>query len=80
MPPIDAAKAEEKREELRQAALEYHEFPVPGKIAIAPTKQLINQHDLSLVTREHPAAGGRLLDVECEDRHGLQSKVRTGRR
>jgi malate dehydrogenase (oxaloacetate-decarboxylating)(NADP+) len=38
----------DKRAELRQAALEYHEFPTPGKIAIAATKQLINQHDLSL--------------------------------
>jgi len=32
----------------RQAALEYHEFPTPGKIAVAATKQLINQHDLAL--------------------------------
>ncbi len=39
---------EEKRVELRRAALEYHEFPTPGKISIAATKQLINQHDLSL--------------------------------
>src|SRR4051812_7993372 len=38
----------EKRRELRDAALEYHEFPTPGKIAIAATKQLINQHDLAL--------------------------------
>ena len=38
----------EKRAELRRAALEYHEFPTPGKIAIAATKQLINQHDLAL--------------------------------
>ncbi len=38
----------DKREQLRRAALEYHEFPTPGKIAIAPTKQLINQHDLAL--------------------------------
>ena len=40
--------SEEKRAELRRAALEYHEFPVPGKIAIAATKQLVNQHDLAL--------------------------------
>ncbi len=33
---------------LRRAALEYHEFPTPGKIAIAPTKQLVNQRDLAL--------------------------------
>jgi len=35
-------------EELRAAALEYHEFPRPGKISIAPTKALANQRDLSL--------------------------------
>jgi malate dehydrogenase (oxaloacetate-decarboxylating)(NADP+) len=39
---------EAKRAELRRAALEYHEFPVPGKIAIAATKQLVNQRDLAL--------------------------------
>ncbi len=39
---------EEKRAELRKAALEYHEHPTPGKIAIAATKQLINQRDLAL--------------------------------
>src|SRR5881628_2018573 len=39
---------EEKRAELRRAALEYHEFPTPGKVAIASTKQMINQRDLAL--------------------------------
>jgi malate dehydrogenase (oxaloacetate-decarboxylating)(NADP+) len=48
MPPISAVNTEEKRAELRQAALEYHEFPTPGKVAIHATKQLINQHDLAL--------------------------------
>src|SRR5258706_251789 len=38
----------EKRRELREAALEYHEFPTPGKVAIHATKQLLNQHDLAL--------------------------------
>ena len=32
----------------RQAALDYHQFPTPGKISIAATKQLVNQHDLAL--------------------------------
>ena len=36
------------RAQLRKAALEYHEFPTPGKVAIHATKQLVNQHDLSL--------------------------------
>ncbi len=37
-----------RQTDLRRAALEYHEFPTPGKIAIAATKQLVNQHDLAL--------------------------------
>lgn len=43
-----AVNSNKAREELRRAALEYHEFPTPGKIAIAATKQLVNQHDLAL--------------------------------
>ncbi len=39
---------DEKRDELRRAALEYHEFPIPGKVAIAATKQMVNQRDLAL--------------------------------
>ena len=39
---------EEKRAELRLAALEYHEFPTPGKIAVSATKQMVNQRDLAL--------------------------------
>ncbi len=48
MPPTKAANADDKRTQLRQSALEYHEFPTPGKIAIHATKQLLNQHDLAL--------------------------------
>jgi malate dehydrogenase (oxaloacetate-decarboxylating)(NADP+) len=43
-----SSNTEEKRAELRLAALEYHQFPTPGKISIAATKQLINQRDLAL--------------------------------
>lgn len=39
---------EEIRKKLRLAALEYHEFPTPGKIRVTPTKQLTNQRDLAL--------------------------------
>ena len=41
-------KKEELRQQLRVAALEYHQIPRPGKISIAPTKQLLNQRDLAL--------------------------------
>ncbi len=33
---------------LREAALDYHRLPKPGKISVTPTKGLINQLDLSL--------------------------------
>ncbi|MBA5606923.1 NADP-dependent malic enzyme [Duganella sp. FT3S] len=39
---------EELRQQLRLAALEYHEIPRPGKISVTPTKQLTNQRDLAL--------------------------------
>ena len=42
-PPASANSPEH-----RQAALDYHEFPTPGKLAITATKPLVNQHDLSL--------------------------------
>ncbi len=41
-------KKEELRQQLRVAALEYHEIPRPGKISVTPTKQLLNQRDLAL--------------------------------
>ena len=44
----NASKSPERAAQIRRAALEYHEFPTPGKIAISATKQLINQHDLAL--------------------------------
>ena len=40
--------AVDKRALLRQSALEYHQFPRPGKVAIAATKPMANQHDLAL--------------------------------
>ncbi|MES2831107.1 MAG: NADP-dependent malic enzyme [Pseudomonadota bacterium] len=41
-------RKEELRLQLRQAALEYHEFPTPGKISVTPTKLVTNQRDLAL--------------------------------
>ena len=48
MSPIPSHNSPEARAELRRAALEYHEFPTPGKVSIQATKQLANQHDLAL--------------------------------
>jgi malate dehydrogenase (oxaloacetate-decarboxylating)(NADP+) len=48
IPKGPVSSSAEKQAQLRTAALEYHEFPTPGKIAITATKQLVNQHDLAL--------------------------------
>ena len=38
----------DQRAILREAALNYHEFPTPGKISVTATKQLVNQYELAL--------------------------------
>jgi malate dehydrogenase (oxaloacetate-decarboxylating)(NADP+) len=56
--PID------QKEELRLAALEYHEFPTPGKISVTPTKQLTNQRDLALAYSPGVAAACEEIVVD----------------
>ncbi len=48
--PVEPSPAQpvDKQTELRRAALEYHEYPTPGKISVTPTKSLVNQRDLAL--------------------------------
>ncbi|WP_028445288.1 NADP-dependent malic enzyme [Chitinimonas koreensis] len=51
-------------EELRRAALEYHQNPRPGKIQVAPTKPLSSQRDLALAYSPGVAAA---CDAIVED-------------
>jgi malate dehydrogenase (oxaloacetate-decarboxylating)(NADP+) len=60
MPTTDPA-------DLRRAALEYHEKPTPGKIAIAPTKQLVNQRDLALAYSPGVAAASEAIRDDAAD-------------
>ncbi|MBE2258625.1 MAG: NADP-dependent malic enzyme [Candidatus Accumulibacter sp.] len=41
-------KNDPRKADLREAALEYHRYPTPGKVAVQPTKGLSNQLDLAL--------------------------------
>ena len=59
--------SQEKRAQLRQAALEYHEFPTPGKIAIAATKSMVNQRDLALAYSPGVAAACDQIVVNPAD-------------
>ncbi|WP_227429686.1 NADP-dependent malic enzyme [Psychrobacter sp. I-STPA6b] len=49
-------------EQFEQAALHYHEHPVPGKISVTPTKQLANQRDLALAYS--PGVAVPCLEIE----------------
>jgi len=50
--------------DLRRAALEYHEFPTPGKISVTPTKQLTNQRDLALAYSPGVAAASEAIHAD----------------
>jgi len=52
--------------DLREAALEYHRLPTPGKISVTPTKGLTNQRDLSLAYSPGVAVACELI-VENPD-------------
>src|SRR3712207_2260870 len=49
-------------EQLDKAALEYHRFPRPGKIAVMPTKAMTNQRDLALAYS--PGVAVPCLEIE----------------
>ena len=51
-------------DQLRKAALDYHRAPVAGKIAIAPTKGLVNQRDLALAYTPGVAAACEAIVAE----------------
>ena len=44
---MDGEKQDARHDNARQAALDYHEFPKPGKLEIRATKPLANGRDLS---------------------------------
>lgn len=47
---------------LRQAALDFHQYPIPGKIAVVPTKPLTTQRDLALAYS--PGVAEPCLDIQ----------------
>ena len=49
-------------DQLKQGALDFHEFPVPGKIQVSPTKPLATQRDLALAYS--PGVAAPCLEIE----------------
>ncbi|GGB97665.1 malic enzyme [Oxalicibacterium flavum] len=67
-------KKEETRQKLRQAALEYHEFPKPGKISVTPTKQVTNQRDLALAYTPGVAAACEEIAIDPANSYRYTSR------
>ncbi|OGA16410.1 MAG: malic enzyme [Betaproteobacteria bacterium RIFCSPLOWO2_12_FULL_63_13] len=59
---------------LRNAALDYHRLPKPGKISVAPTKGLVNQRDLSLAYSPGVAAACEEIVRDPSEARNLTSR------
>ena len=55
------------KEKFKQKALDYHEFPTPGKISVHATKALTNQGELALAYSPGVAAACEAIDDEPGD-------------
>lgn len=51
-------------DQLKQSALDFHEFPVPGKIQVSPTKPLATQRDLALAYS--PGVAAPCLEIAAD--------------
>src|SRR6266849_3084766 len=54
-------KKDDIKEAIKKQALDYHEFPTPGKLSITATKQLLNQSDLALAYSPGVAAASAAI-------------------
>src|SRR5277367_4343483 len=57
-------KGDDIQEARRKAALDYHEFPTPGKLSITATKQLVTQSDLALAYSPGVAAASEAIAAD----------------
>ena len=60
---------------LRKSALDYHRLPTPGKISVIPTKELINQHDLSLAYTPGVAAACELIVADPAEARNMTARA-----
>ncbi|MFO7189020.1 MAG: NADP-dependent malic enzyme [Pseudomonadota bacterium] len=61
-------------ESLRQAALQYHRTPTPGKISVTPTKGLVNQRDLALAYSPGVAAACQEIQRDPQEASTLTGR------
>ncbi len=61
-------------DQLRESAIEYHRSPTPGKISVTPTKDLLNQHDLSLAYTPGVAAACELIVADPSEARNMTAR------
>jgi malate dehydrogenase (oxaloacetate-decarboxylating)(NADP+) len=61
-------------EQIRNAALDYHRLPTPGKISVTPTKGLINQRDLALAYTPGVAAACEAIVADPAEARNLTAR------
>jgi malate dehydrogenase (oxaloacetate-decarboxylating)(NADP+) len=61
-------------EEFKRAALDYHEFPVPGKISVTPTKPCATQSELALAYSPGVAEPVRAIAKNEQDAYRFTNK------
>jgi malate dehydrogenase (oxaloacetate-decarboxylating)(NADP+) len=66
--------SDDTRESLRQAALNYHALPKPGKLEIRATKPLANQHDLSRAYS--PGVAEACLEIQADPTNAAKYTAR----
>lgn len=51
-------------DQLKQSALDFHQYPTPGKIQVSPTKPLATQRDLALAYS--PGVASPCLEIAAD--------------
>jgi malate dehydrogenase (oxaloacetate-decarboxylating)(NADP+) len=62
------------KKELKQAALDYHALPVPGKLSVIPSKPCVSQYDLSLAYTPGVAEPVRAIHKDPENAYRYTNK------
>ena len=60
---------------LDKAALDYHRYPVPGKLEISATKNMVNQRDLALAYS--PGVAAACLAIEEDEQQVAELTARS---
>ncbi len=60
--------------DLKQAALDYHALPVPGKLSVTPSKPCVSQYDLSLAYTPGVAEPVRAIAADPENAYRYTNK------